>query len=73
MTDNRIKEFREAAGMSQVELSRRTRIASTNLSAIECGRLAPWPKAKRALARILKCSQAELFPAPEEKVKSNAD
>lgn len=62
MTGNKIKEFREAAGMSQVELARRARMASTNLSAIECGRLAPWPKAKRALARVLKCSQAELFP-----------
>jgi len=71
MTDNRIKEFREAAGLSQVELGRRCRIAPQNLSAIECGRLAPWPKAKRALARILKCSQAELFP-PEEKGKSDA-
>ena len=68
---NRIREFREKAGISQVELARRARIASTNLSAIECGRLAPWPKAKRSLARVLKCSQAELFP--EEMVKSNAD
>lgn len=62
MNGNRIREFREKAGMSQVELARRAKIASTNLSAIECGRLAPYPKAKRALARVLKCSQAELFP-----------
>ena len=65
MTDNRIREFREKAGMSQVELARRARIASTNLSAIECGKLAPWPKVKRSLARVLKCNQAELFP-PEK-------
>ena len=62
---NRIKEYRERAGMSQVELARRAHIASPNLSAIECGRLAPWPKVKRALTRILKCSQAELFPERE--------
>jgi transcriptional regulator with XRE-family HTH domain len=61
MNENRIREFREKAGMSQVELGRRSRIAPQNLSAIECERLAPWPKAKRALARVLKCSQAELF------------
>ena len=72
MSVNKVRELREKAGMSQVELSRRTRIASTNLSAIECGRLAPWPKAKRALARVLKCSQSKLFPS-EEAVKSDAD
>lgn len=66
MTDNRVREFRERAGVSQVELARRARIAPQNLSAIECGRLAPWPKAKRALARVLRCSEAELFPSNGE-------
>jgi len=59
---NRIKEFRERAGLSQVEVARRARMASTNLNAIENGRLAPWPKVKRALARALKTTQEELFP-----------
>lgn len=68
MTDNRVREFRERAGVSQVELARRARIAPQNLSAIECGRLAPWPKAKRALSRVLKCSQADLFPEKREHV-----
>ena len=71
MLKNNIRAYREKAGISQVELARRARIASTNLSAIECGRLAPWPKAKRALARILKCGQDELFP--EEQSKNNGD
>lgn len=62
MDKNRVKQAREIAGISQVELARKARLASTNLSAIENGRLAPWPKAKRNLARALKCSQAELFP-----------
>jgi transcriptional regulator with XRE-family HTH domain len=62
MTDNRIREFREAAGMSQVELARQARMASTNLSSIERGVLAPWPKVKRALVRVLKIPEAELFP-----------
>lgn len=66
MAGNRIKEFRERAGISQVELARRARMASTNLSSIECGRLAPWPKVKRALARILKTPIAELFPSNGE-------
>ena len=62
---NKVREFRIRAGLSQVEVARRAHMASTNLSAIECGRLAPWPKVKRALARVLKCNQAELFP-PEK-------
>ena len=61
MAENKIKQFREKYGMSQVELARRAHIASTNLSAIECGRLAPWPKVMRRLARVLKTSPDELF------------
>jgi len=62
---NKIREFRERVGLSQVKLARLARIASTNLSAIERGRLAPWPKARKALARALKVPESELFP-PEE-------
>ena len=62
MNTNRIKEFRERSGLSQVEVARRAHMASTNLNAIENGRLAPWPKVKRALARALKTTQEELFP-----------
>ena len=62
MGSNRVRELREKAGLSQVELARRARMASTNLSAIENGRLAPWPKIKRRLARVLKTTVQELFP-----------
>lgn len=64
---NRIREFRLKAGWSQVELARQARVASTNLSAIECGRLAPWPKVRKALAKVLKVSEAELFPNNQRK------
>ncbi len=60
--DNRVKEFRELAGLSQVELSRRARIASPNLSAIEHGHRKAWARARWQLARALKCTEAELFP-----------
>ena len=59
---NKLRETREKAGLSQTELARRVCIACTNLSAIECGRLAPWPKVRKALARALKVTEAELFP-----------
>ena len=49
-------------GLTQVELARKARIASTNLCAIENGRLATWPKVEIALVRVLKTSSEELFP-----------
>lgn len=63
MVENFVKEVRQRRGLSQVELSRLTRVAAPNLSAIERGRLLPWPKMKKRLAKALKCSEAELFPA----------
>ena len=62
METNRVGEYREKAGLTQVELARRARIASPNLNATEHGRLAPRPKVKRALAKALKATQEELFP-----------
>jgi transcriptional regulator with XRE-family HTH domain len=62
MSQNRIKEYREKLGISQVELARRARMASPNLSNLEKGRLAPWPRIKRTLARVLKTTPEELFP-----------
>jgi len=59
---NRVKETREKAGLSQVELSRRARIASPNLSAIEHGDRKAWPKARRRLAKALSCQENYLFP-----------
>ena len=71
MIENRLKEYREARGLSQVELSRLARVAAPNLSAIERGRLLPWPKVKRALAKALRCTESELFSA--EKGGSDGD
>jgi transcriptional regulator with XRE-family HTH domain len=59
---NKVKKFRESRGLSQVELSRLSLIAAPNLSAIERGRLVPWPKVKKRLAKALRCSESELFP-----------
>ena len=59
---NRVREVREKLGLTQVELSRRARIASPNLSAIEHGQREAWPKARRRLARALKVTEKELFP-----------
>ena len=62
MEHNRLKEYRERAGLSQTELGWRAKMAAQNISAIERGTLAPWPKAKKALAKALNISESELFP-----------
>ena len=62
MVENRLKEYREDRDLSQVELSRLARVAAPNVSAIERGRLLPWPKVKRRLAKALRCTETELFP-----------
>ena len=66
MHQNRLREARQKAGLTQVELGRRTRTAPQTLSSIERGVLIPWPKVKRRLARVLKTTQEELFPAETE-------
>jgi len=62
VVENRLREYREVRGLSQVELSRLARVAAPNVSAIERGRLVPWPKVKHRLAKALRTSEAELFP-----------
>jgi len=62
MEQNRIREFREARGLTQVELARIARMASPNLCNIERGRLMPWPRIKRRLAKALRVTEQELFP-----------
>ena len=62
MEHNRLKEYREKAGLSQTELGWLAKMAGQNISAIERGTLAPWSRAKKALAEALNISESELFP-----------
>ena len=62
MEHNSLKEYREKAGLSQTELGWRAKMAAQNISAIERGTLAPWPRARKALAEALNVSETELFP-----------
>jgi len=71
MEHNRLKEYREKAGLSQTELAWRARIAGQNISAIERGTLAPWPRARKALAEALKVTETELFPEESRDAKDS--
>jgi len=72
MEHNRLKEYREKAGLSQTELAWRARIAGQNISAIERGTLAPWPRARKALAEALKVTETELFPEESRDAKDSS-
>ena len=68
--NNKIKQFRERQGLSQVELARRAHTAGPNLSAVERGERKAWPKLRRNLARALKTSQSELFGTEKQTCKT---
>ena len=68
MFKNRIKEKRQLHGLSQSRLARMVGVAEPSLCQVERGQRAPWPKLRRALARALKTTQAELFPEEREQV-----
>lgn len=58
---SRIRELREKAGLTQVRLANLCGLCSTHLSDFERGTRVPWPLARRRLAKVLKCSESELF------------
>ena len=70
---NRLKEARREKGLSQLRLAFLTGIPPSEISRVENGWIRPYPSWRQRFARALGVTEAELFPAPEEKVKSNAD
>lgn len=56
----RVRELREAAGLSQRDLQRRTKLSSSYLHYIEKGRVVPGSKNVAKLAQALGVSNVEL-------------
>ncbi len=71
MPENHLREIRINQGLTQVELARRIKMSPQNLSNIENGRLLPWAKIKKKLARALKTSEVELFPTVSQEAAKN--
>lgn len=65
MRRSRIRERREAMGLSQVQLAVLSGLANSAISDFELSKRTPWPKARRALARALKTTVGDLFPGEE--------
>jgi len=62
MESNKLREIRESRGMSQTRLAITAELAQGCLSNLENGKLAPWPKVRKALSKALKVRPDELFP-----------
>ncbi|MCA3015734.1 MAG: helix-turn-helix domain-containing protein [Myxococcaceae bacterium] len=63
---NRVRELREARGLSQLELAARSRLSRQSLGAIEAGRATPAVDVALRLAAVLEAPVEALFSAPEE-------
>jgi transcriptional regulator with XRE-family HTH domain len=59
---NRLKEFRNKRGLSQLRLALVTGISPGDISRIENGWLKPYHGWRKRLARALNITEKELFP-----------
>jgi putative transcriptional regulator len=60
---NRLKEIRNERGLSQLKLAFLTGIAPSELSRIENNWIKPYPGWRKRLAKALRTTEVELFPA----------
>ena len=63
---NRVREFREARGLSQILLAERARLTRQSVGAIEAGRAMPAVDVALRIARALDCQVEDLFGGSEE-------
>ena len=64
-TSNRVRNLREAKGLTQTELAERAGISRSAVTAIEGAKLVPSVATALSLAAVLGCSVEELFGSPE--------
>jgi transcriptional regulator with XRE-family HTH domain len=64
LTRPRLRAVREALGVSQAELSRRSGISQPILSRAERGEIRTWPKLRRDMAIALRVPEDLLFDEP---------
>ena len=62
---NRVREFRDALGLTQGELARAARVSRQSVNSIERGRYTPSLPLALRLAAIFDCSVDELFALEE--------
>lgn len=71
--ENRVRETREARGLSQVELGDAANLSRQSVGAIEAGRATPSVDVALRLASVLECRVEDLFGALPEEAKLTAE
>lgn len=61
MEKNRLKEIRQAKGLSQFDLYEKTKIKPSQISNIENGKLYFYPGWRKRIAEALEVSEKDLF------------
>jgi putative transcriptional regulator len=59
---SRLKELREAKGLTQAELGRRVKVDPSLIRRVEAGQQHPYPRLRREVARVLGVRAEEVFP-----------
>jgi ribosome-binding protein aMBF1 (putative translation factor) len=62
METNRIRYFRQKAGLSRTKLADKLGLAASTLTVIELGKLESHPRIRKELSDILGIEEMELFP-----------
>ena len=65
LTMNRLKEFREAKGLTQEKLAERLQVSRQTINSIEAGRYVPSLELALKLGQVFNCRVEELFRATE--------
>ena len=66
MPENRIKEYRNRLGLSQVKLGGLVGLAPGVICDFERGARKVWPRARKVLARTLGVTEVDLFPSGQK-------
>lgn len=65
---NKLKQLREAAGLSQAVLAQKAKVNQTTISHVEAGRTYAYPAFRRRVAKVLGFREFEIFET-ETKIK----
>ncbi|MCL4520271.1 MAG: helix-turn-helix domain-containing protein [Firmicutes bacterium] len=62
MNSTMLAKFRQAKGLTQFELAKRANVGQSVISAIETGKIWPYPKWRKRLANALGVDEEDVFP-----------
>jgi len=65
LTMNRLREFREALGLTQEKLAERVHVSRQTINSIEAGRYVPSLELALKLGQVFTCHVEDLFRASE--------